>query len=88
MPVTISRTLTNSQAARLVDAYCGKYEYQSTVPDPNNPDLTIPNPETRAQFAERMLIYRAFKEFVIKYERGVKQEAATSAIVDDPFDVV
>lgn len=79
MPVTVSRTISNADALRLVDAYCGKYGYQATISDPNLG--TIPNPESRQQFADRMLNKRAFHSIIKEWETGVA--AATADAVPD-----
>ena len=57
-------TIADSDVDRVITALCKNYGYSSTIPNPNyNPDLpedpvtnpaTIPNPESNAQYANRM----------------------------------
>lgn len=41
--------------SRIVDAFAYKYDYQATIPNPEDPEQTISNPETKAAFARRMI---------------------------------
>ena len=63
--------------ASIVDAICGNYQYQATIPDPNSPGDTIANPESKAAFAKRMV-----KNFIVdnykSYDRSVKVAAITN----------
>lgn len=50
--------------SRIVDAMAIHYGYQANLPDPNNAGSTIPNPETKSQFAKaqiRRIIMEAVK---------------------------
>ena len=40
----------------LADAFAAAYHYQDEVEDPDNPGEMIPNPESRGNFAKRMLV--------------------------------
>lgn len=57
----------DGQQSRLVNGIAGQYGYQSTVPAPNPLDPPVPNPETKGQFAKRMMLKWA-KESVKAWE--------------------
>jgi hypothetical protein len=59
----------------MVDALCQRYGYQATLPDPNVSGGTIPNPETRAQFAKRQISVWLNHE-LIAYRRWLKEQQA------------
>lgn len=40
---------------RLADDFAAVYHYQDMIPSPGDPDLLIPNPETKQQFALRKI---------------------------------
>lgn len=46
---TISFTIPNAQASRVVDAIATRYGYQSTIND-------LPNPQTKQEFTKQWLI--------------------------------
>jgi len=77
---TFTKTISTPDAARLVDAYCGLYGYQDNISTPIG-DI-IPNPESRAQFTDRMLTIRGFKEPIKRWET---QEA--KRIADEAADI-
>lgn len=62
----ISFTIPDAVAPRVVQAVCFIYGYQPFLPDPDM-KLTIPNPETAAQFAKRK-IAEYIKSLVVQYE--------------------
>ena len=65
--ITIS--INDNDVSRVLDAFETKFGYQSQVPDGDgNP---IPNPESRVQFAKRML--------AVEIKRIVKREEARAA---------
>ena len=49
---TINITIPDEKAVIVRDAVCAKYGYQDTVTDPANPEQTIPNPVSKAQFVQ------------------------------------
>jgi len=85
---TFTRTVSAADAQRLVDAYCATFIYQDQIIDPagNGMDV-IPNPESRAQFTERMITEHAFKRIVRSYEERVAKKAADDAINIVDIDV-
>lgn len=64
---TISLIVPDGQLNRLVNGIAGQHGYQSTVPAPNPLDPPLPNPETKSQFAKRMMLKWA-KESVKAWE--------------------
>jgi hypothetical protein len=85
MAVVVSFTFNvNAHAVRQRDALCGRYGYTDTLPDPNNPGGTIPNPETKEQFAKRMT-REWWRRETEAWETRLAEEAAKAANV--PLDV-
>lgn len=74
MSITLSYTLSDAQGAEAIDAFCARYGYTSMVPDPNVQGGTIPNPETRAQFAKRQ-VAEWMKSEVLKYRDYVASQS-------------
>lgn len=68
---TISITIPNSILTRVVDGVCGANNYQALI---TVSGIQTPNPETKQQFATRMLREYA-KNCVISYEANVAAEA-------------
>lgn len=55
-------TISFTVPSETVDAICGMYDYQATIP---NNGGTIPNPETKNQFAKRV-----FSIYLVKLTRS------------------
>lgn len=66
----------------ITNAFATAYNRPDTVPDPNTPGATIPNPETKAQFARRMV--RQFIIETVKSQRIKTARATADAGVTDP----
>lgn len=47
--MVLSITIADAQATRVIDGICTRHDYQPTING-------VPNPETKNQFAKRMLI--------------------------------
>lgn len=69
--------------AEILNAFATRYGYQTTVPDPNAPEPPpgqmrplIPNPETKAVFARRMV-----REYIIGIVRDERHRAAKATAV-------
>jgi len=69
--------------SRITDAYAAKYFYQANIPDPANEGGTIPNPETKANFARRTL-----KEQIITIVKAAESDAAAKAASDAILPIV
>lgn len=82
------RTISAQHLQRLIDAYCGIYEYKAQIDNPNvDVGTTLPNPETRTQFANRMLTQIAFKDPVRGWEKMQADRAALAAVSVTDIDV-
>ncbi len=71
----ISVTIPDAALPRVLDAFASSYQYKATVPDPANPSLTIPNPQTKAQFARSRLI-SYMQDIVRAHEANAAAETA------------
>jgi len=76
MADSITINFPDGERARILRAFVQAYGYKDTIPDPNNPGQTIPNPETKGQFTKRKIA--AFvKDVVASIE--VKEAAESAA---------
>ena len=75
---TIIVTIPDAQVARVRNAFAIAYNYQATIPDPANPGSTIPNPESKTQFAQRK-VREYVKEVVKSVEAPTAGEVARKA---------
>lgn len=85
---TVSLTLSVQAANEVNDAFAALYGYQATVTKQTGSDnggnpvfITVPNPESKAQFAKRK-IAEFIKERVITYRRQVALAAVSTADAD------
>lgn len=78
----ITIQIPDAQMQNVVDAYTKQFGYQDTTPDPANPGGTIPNPETKQQFVQRM-IRNSIKETVAGYQGMAANLAAAQKARDD-----
>lgn len=85
-------TIPSSKLTRVVDGICGNFNYQETIAnpsyDPEEPESqeTISNPETKAQFAKRMVI-KYVKDCVKAHEGRVAVQSAKDTIDADVSDI-
>lgn len=70
-------TLEDEVAIRIRNAYCKKYNYQDMIPNPEDPDELIPNPETKVNFTKRH-IKRQIKDIVREVESTNAGNAASN----------
>jgi hypothetical protein len=63
-----------------LDVYVRSLNYQTTIPDPENPEQTIPNPMTKVVFARRSLI-KGMLERIVNQKR---QDAIEAANITEP----
>ena len=87
-------TIADEDVSRVITALCKNYGYQSDIPNPDfDPSLTvntipatIPNPESSAQFANRMT--RGFlMEHTVAYELQLEKQNVpqpTRPVITDP----
>lgn len=78
----ITIQIPDAQMANVVEAFTKQYGYQDTIPDPANPGQTIPNPETKNQFVQKM-IRNYIKETVAGYQGMAANQAAAQKARDD-----
>ncbi len=76
----ISITIPNGSVARVVNGVCGFFNYQAILIDPLGEQT--PNPETKNQFAQRMVVVNV-KSWVKSFE---SQQAAEAARADANAD--
>lgn len=85
MPLNFTISIPDDQRSRVLDAFSARYGYTSEVPDGNGG--MIPNPETRGQFAKRMLsdyVKTVVREAEID---SASRTAAASAAAAEPPEV-
>lgn len=66
--------------SRIVDAMALIYGYPENIEDPENPGQTIPNPQTKAQFAKeqiRWIIVDAVREAEARAARATAESSVT-----------
>jgi len=78
---------TTAEVNRILDAFTKHHGYKAMIQDPNNPLQTIPNPQTKAQFA-KAVVARFVKQCVIAQEATDAAEVARQAAVADAETVV
>lgn len=75
---TITRTINDpAEAQLLVDAYCGIYSYDPIIT--NAQGEQVPNPESRARFAERMFDQRSFHSIIKQWRKIAASKTAEEA---------
>lgn len=82
MPLNFSLTVPDADRSRVLDAFAVRYGYQNDIPDGSGG--TMPNPETRGQFAKRMVsdyIRQVVREAEVD---GASRAAAAAAAAAPP----
>lgn len=80
---SISITIPDAVANRVTNGLAGQYNYQATIPAPNPLDPPVPNPETKAQFAKRMVakfIKDSVKAFEATQAAGTARDTAAADV--------
>lgn len=67
----------NAAKNKVIQRFCEAYGYQATIPDPNKPGQTIPNPVSDQTFFNRQLT-QYIKDIV--RARGINAAVATASI--------
>lgn len=70
--------VNNNIASTVVDAYCDRYDYQSTISGEDR--IPVPNPETRASFTKQR-IKSEIRAVVREYRRS---QAIEGLVIADP----
>lgn len=78
---TISIDIPDAVQPRVLDAFATVYGRPEQIPDPNDATKTISNPETKAQFARRMLKQHV-RDVLTSHEASADAEAARTAKAD------
>jgi hypothetical protein len=84
---TISINIPDAVQPRVLDAFAATYGRPEEIPDPNHTPtgpgdvVMIPNPETKAQFAKKML-QQHVREVLTAHEASAEAEAARQAKAD------
>ena len=79
MPTTaITLNIDTTLINEAVDALCTQGGYRATLPDPNNAGQTIPNPQTKNQFAKQQL--RDFVRNAVLEQRNRAAQAANQPV--------
>lgn len=73
---TITVTIPANITPRVIDGFCKRYHYQEFL----DVEHTIPNPETKAQFAKRRVI-QFIKDAVREAEAEDAKKVAEDAVV-------
>ena len=68
--------------SRIVDAVATVHGYNAEIGDPENPSESIPNPQTKAEFAEEVL-----KNIIIQIVRDAETRTAREAAVASVQDI-
>lgn len=78
LDITLTCNAPAAQCLRFRDAIAAAYGYTDTIPDPNNPGSTIPNPVSKQAF-----IVRIVRQFLIEtastYEARIAGQDAQAA---------
>jgi hypothetical protein len=72
---TITITIPDNEIARAISAICKKYNYQDTILGTPEQGM-IPNPESKAQFAKRM-VAQIIKDAVLQQELTEAKQAVS-----------
>lgn len=80
---SIQITIPDAVASRVTNGLAGQYNYQATIPAPNPLNPPVPNPETKAQFAKRMVakfIKDSVKAFEATQAAGTARDTASADV--------
>lgn len=76
MPI-LNIDLTTAEATRLIEAYGQGYQEQVDTINEDGSMTLVDNPETKAQYAKRMLL-QSMRSKVVSYEQQQAMEQLTS----------
>lgn len=82
--MNITLTIPDDKVARVINGMCGNFGYQPIINtlDENSIPVSTPNPETKADFAKRMM-YKMIKDAVKSWEATTNAETARLAAIAD-----
>jgi len=67
--------------ARIIDAFATAYGYKATISDPDVPNQTIPNPESKAEHARRR-VKEYIREIVKSQELNDARRTAETSVTE------
>lgn len=76
MSVTLSFTVSNETAKRVVDAWATHYGYQEKIPNPEKEGELIDNPQSKQEFVKQK-IAQVIKDTTLAVERKKSVETMT-----------
>ena len=81
-------TVPDGKVQAVIDAFAKQYNYQETIPHPNDPNEQIPNPVSKGQFAKNILLSFVKEVYIVaqvKDLEATRQATITTAkaAVDD-----
>lgn len=79
MATTLSISIPDAVAPRVIDGFTGQHGYQETVTDAEGNE--VPNPQTKAQFAKQT-IGEFVKNSVMAYEANQAVDTARTSAID------
>lgn len=84
----ITVTIPDGVIGRLVNAVCWRFGYETEISD--GVGGTVPNPESKAAFAKRMMFREYPKEIMRQYEGEMARQQAGLGVTNDTggFDAV
>lgn len=77
----INLDIPNAVAQRVAEAFAKSYGYSDTIPDPNDPNKTVPNPQTKAQFVKQKL-----GEYIREVVKGHEANADVDRVRKEAVD--
>lgn len=79
--LSFSWEVTAANLTRIIDGIAYQHNYQDEIEDPAKPGETIPNPKTKAEYADEMA-WRWVKENVKAYEANQAADTARTTAID------
>lgn len=81
----ITLTIPDEKMSMVIESICANYNYQATIQQPDG--SMIPNPETKAQFAKKIVAF-FIKENVKAYKANQAAQEARNAALNNPDNSV
>jgi hypothetical protein len=79
--LSISLTVPDNKAVQINEDFCAYHGWKSTIPDPQNPQATIPNPETKNAFIKRK-VGEFIKESVLAFNANKDVQTARQSAIN------
>lgn len=84
LAVNPAASWTAAKKQKVLDLYCQTRGYQETIPDPENPGQTIPNPISKKQFVNWDTAKNWFQPLI----EGESARQAKAEVSGEPFDFI